>query len=131
MADVYDALTSQRSYRKAWQPKQALEYIISASSSQFDSDLVEKFSHLISIYPDSLVKLSDDSTAVVVKNHTEDIFRPCIRLLESSPLGDKGYEIDLFEDIRYQHLTVATVLGNSDDESFALPSGVISEPNEK
>ena len=132
VADVYDALTSQRSYRKAWQPKESLEYIISASSSQFDSDLVEKFSHLISIYPTgSLVKLSDDSTAVVVKNHTEDIFRPCIRLLESSPLGEKGYEIDLFEDIRYQHLTVATVLGNSDDESFALPYGVISEPNEK
>ena len=129
MADVYDALTSQRSYRKAWHPKEALEYIIAGSDSQFDCDLVKVFSHLISVYPTgALVKLSDGSTAVVVKNHPENIFRPLVRLFEDSPLGERGYEIDLLEDMRYLHLTVSAVLGSSDSEAFELPSfGLSSE----
>ena len=127
VADVYDALTSQRSYRKAWHPKEALEYIIAGSDSQFDFDLVQIFSHLISVYPTgALVKLSDGSTAVVVKNHPENIFRPCIRLLESSPLGEEGYEIDLLEDARYLYLTITSVLGASENESFGLPSSEAS-----
>lgn len=132
VADVYDALTSQRSYRKAWQPKEALEYIMNASNSQFDADLVHRFSHLISIYPTgSIIKLSDGSTAVVVKNHPEDIFRPLIRLLDSSSLGEKGYEIDLLEDIRYKYLTINTVLDACDDGSFELPSGIVSDSSEQ
>ncbi len=123
VADVYDALTSQRSYRKAWHPKEALEYIIAGSDSQFDCELVRVFSHLISVYPTgTLVKLSDGSTAVIVKNHSENIFRPCVRLLEDSPLGQKGYEIDLLEDVRYLYLTISSVLGASDNETFELPS---------
>lgn len=127
VADVYDALTSQRSYRKAWHPKEALEYIIAGSDSQFDCDLVTVFSHLISVYPiGTLVKLSDGSTAVIVKNHTENTFRPYIRLLKDSPLGSKGYEIDLLEDTRYLFVTITSVLGASDDESFGLPVSAAS-----
>lgn len=123
VADVYDALTSQRSYRKAWHPKEALEYIIAGSDSQFDCDLVQVFSHLVCVYPSgTLVKLSDGSTAIVFKNHPENIFRPCVRLLEDSDYGEKGTELNLLEDTRYLHLTVASVLGSSDDESFDLPS---------
>lgn len=122
VADVYDALTSQRSYRKAWHPKEALEYIIAGSDSQFDCDLVQVFSRLICVYPTgAIIKLSDGSTAVVVKNHSENIFRPCVRLLEDSPCGEKGTEIDLLEDTDYLHMTIISVLGASDDESFDLP----------
>ena len=127
VADVYDALTSQRSYRKAWHPKEALEYIIASSDSQFDCELVNIFSHLICVYPTgTLVKLSDDTTAVVVKNHSENVFRPYIRILEPSSLGEKGYEIDLLEDSRYLHLTIASVLSFSDDEFIELPASETS-----
>ncbi|MFB0920127.1 MAG: HD-GYP domain-containing protein [Oscillospiraceae bacterium] len=123
IADVYDALTSQRSYRKAWHPKDALEYIIANSDSQFDCELVREFSQLISVYPTgTLVKLSDGSTAAIVKNHPENIFRPCVRLLEDSSLGEKGCDIDLFEDIRYLSITISSVLGASDSVHFELPS---------
>lgn len=116
VADVYDALTSQRSYRKAWHPKEALEYIIANSDSQFDCELVDVFSHLISVYPTGmLVKLSDGTTAIVVKNHATNVLRPCVRLLEDSPLGEKGSEINLLEDIRYQFLTIDSVMSASDD----------------
>lgn len=123
VADVYDALTSQRSYRKAWHPKEALEYIIAGSDTQFDRELVEPFSHLISVYPaGSLVRLSDGTAAVVVRNDTRDVFRPCVRLLEDSPLGEKGYEIDLLEDIRYRDLTVDSVLSTGDSDFHKLLS---------
>ncbi len=133
IADVYDALTSQRSYRKAWHPKEAIEYIIANSDSQFDCELVRDFSHLISVYPTgALVKLSDGSTAVVVKNHTENIFRPCVRLLEASSLGEKGCEIDLFEDVQYLSITVSSVLGTSNSEDFEIPvSGSLSKVSGK
>ena len=122
VSDVYDALTSQRSYRGAWLPNQAIEYIVAKSDSQFDRDLVGNFMHIVCAYPaGTVVQLSDDSPAVVVKNFSENVLRPQVRLLESTELGPKGAEINLFEDREYFHLTVKAVLG---DANFELTPGV-------
>ena len=43
VADVYDALTSKRSYKEAWDPKQAYDEIVKNSGSQFDSKVIEAF----------------------------------------------------------------------------------------
>ena len=43
VADVYDALTSDRPYRKAWSEEQALEHIRAQSGKHFDPQLVEIF----------------------------------------------------------------------------------------
>jgi PAS domain S-box-containing protein len=43
VADVYDAVTSDRPYRKAWTKEQALKYIREQSGSHFDPNIVEKF----------------------------------------------------------------------------------------
>ena len=43
VADVYDALTSNRPYRKGWPPKRALEYIQEQSGSYFDPKVVDFF----------------------------------------------------------------------------------------
>jgi response regulator RpfG family c-di-GMP phosphodiesterase len=43
VADVWDALTSDRPYRSAWPPEKALEYIRGNSGSHFDPDVVEIF----------------------------------------------------------------------------------------
>ncbi|MEF3272814.1 MAG: HD-GYP domain-containing protein [Chloroflexus sp.] len=40
VADVYDALTSDRPYRTAWSPVQALAYIRAQAGRQFDPDVV-------------------------------------------------------------------------------------------
>jgi HD-GYP domain-containing protein (c-di-GMP phosphodiesterase class II) len=40
VADVFDALTSDRSYKPAWKPRQALEEIEAGAGSQFDPDAV-------------------------------------------------------------------------------------------
>jgi response regulator RpfG family c-di-GMP phosphodiesterase len=45
--DVFDALTSDRPYRKAWSRKEALEYIKKVSGTHFDPQVVELFLDLI------------------------------------------------------------------------------------
>jgi HD-GYP domain-containing protein (c-di-GMP phosphodiesterase class II) len=43
VADVWDALTSDRAYRPAWSAQRALDHIVAGAGSQFDPDCVEAF----------------------------------------------------------------------------------------
>ena len=45
--DVWDALTSDRPYRKAWPYEKALAYIISNSGTNFDPEVVTVFSKMV------------------------------------------------------------------------------------
>lgn len=47
LADVYDALTSDRPYRKAWSKQDSLDYIESQSGRYFDPKLVPEFLKLV------------------------------------------------------------------------------------
>ncbi len=47
VVDVFDALTSDRPYRKAWSENDALEYIAEQSGKHFDPEVVEIFLKLI------------------------------------------------------------------------------------
>ena len=46
IADVWDALTSDRPYRKAWQAERAVEHIHEESGRHFDPAVVEAFTEL-------------------------------------------------------------------------------------
>ncbi len=70
LADVYDALTSERPYRKALPPSEAMEYIMGNSQVHFDPELVKVFSRKVAPYPvGTLVKLSNGMTGLVVENY--------------------------------------------------------------
>lgn len=43
LADVFDALTTERPYKKAWPLDEALDYIKEQSGKHFDPELVDKF----------------------------------------------------------------------------------------
>ncbi len=47
LADVFDALTSERPYKHAWLEHDAVEYVVSESGRHFDPDLVEHFLALL------------------------------------------------------------------------------------
>ena len=49
VADVYDALTSKRSYKQAWKPEIAYDEIVKNSGSQFDEQVVRAFK---AVYPE-------------------------------------------------------------------------------
>ncbi|MFZ5821975.1 MAG: HD domain-containing phosphohydrolase, partial [Chloroflexota bacterium] len=47
VVDVYDALTSDRPYRKAWTKDKTLQYIAEQSGAHFDPQVVERFMQVI------------------------------------------------------------------------------------
>jgi len=47
VADVYDALTSTRSYREAWSHEKALGWMIEQAGSHFDPQVIEAFLRVI------------------------------------------------------------------------------------
>ncbi len=96
IADIYDALTSDRSYRKAFAPSQAIEYIMSLASSKLDIDYVKIFAKKIIPYPvGTLVMLSSGTVAAVQKLNEGFPMRPVVEPIINGQLA--GEEIDLMK----------------------------------
>ena len=114
IADVFDALSSNRSYRKAWSPSKVVDYLTSRAGTQFDPELLPSFLNCVIAYPPGmLVKLSDDSVGVIIKNHQGLPLRPVIRLL--APEARKGQELDLAS--QGLHITVLDMVGDPAEAS--------------
>lgn len=85
VADVFDALISDRPYRKALPPSEAVEYIIGGSELYFDPKIVNVFIERISPYPvGTCVILSNGEKGYVVENQPKCGLRPKIRVLKDS-----------------------------------------------
>jgi len=99
IADVYDALTSDRVYRKAMDLYSAMTIILSGNGKQFNPKLVGVFQHSVGIYPiGSSVHLNTGYTARVIQQN-EGAVRPVIQLLRDNlgkELEDKKV-VDLVE----------------------------------
>src|SRR4051812_12366340 len=85
IADVYDAMRSQRSYQQAHPTDRILAVLKRNEGAQLDQDLVRRFVQLLGIYPPgNLVKLSTNEVAVVLRVHAPDPHRPRVRVLFSA-----------------------------------------------
>lgn len=92
IADVYDAITSERVYKKAQSPNEAIEFLMKNAGSMFQPEYVKAFITYIPVYPKGRnVILSNGKTAVVVENRQQNTLYPVIRLLED------GTTIDMSE----------------------------------
>lgn len=77
IADIYDALTSQRPYRNPSPPSEAIEYIMGGSGTYFDVELVQCFLRRVIPYPlGSHVVLSNGEKASVFKYNGSHPLRP-------------------------------------------------------
>ena len=104
-ADVYDALTSKRPYRRALMPNEAIEHIMANCGSHFDPEVVEAFFRNVEAYPLGVcVKLSDGAQAVVVKNYKENTLRPVVRVISPGPAF--GKILDLLYDKSSLNITI-------------------------
>jgi putative nucleotidyltransferase with HDIG domain len=82
IADVYDAMRSQRVYQPAFPTDRILAVLQRNDGKQFDQHLVRRFVQLVGIYPaGNLVRLDSGEIAVVLKAHAPDPYRPRVRLL--------------------------------------------------
>lgn len=92
VADVYDALTSNRPYRKPMLPAEAAEYLMGNCGSDFDFDIVNAFIHKVEFYPvGTCVELSNGRKYVVVDS--ANALRPVLRSVDSS-----HETVDLYAD---------------------------------
>lgn len=56
VCDIYDALCTDRPYRQAWEPAQALTYLLEQSGRELDPEIVRAFSEMVT---DALVERLD------------------------------------------------------------------------
>ncbi|MBW4083800.1 HD domain-containing phosphohydrolase [Paenibacillus sp. S150] len=97
VADSYDAMTSNRIYKKAMLPHQAVEALYVGSGTLYEQKQLELFRDRVAIYPLGLtVKLSTGESGIVVKIDPAIPHRPVVRVL-SGPEGEPvvPFELDL------------------------------------
>lgn len=102
--DVYDALTSNRVYRPAMLPNEAVEYLFTQSGSHFDPEFVKLFLNHINIYPNGTpVQLSNGLEGVVAKANPHNLQRPVVLALSENGHKLDPYELDLSKEL---HITI-------------------------
>lgn len=111
IADVYDALTSDRPYRRALLPSDAMEYVMGGSNTMFDPVYVRKFTRKVAAYPlGTIVVLSDSTRGIVVKNYEDCCTRPCIRVISENGGRAGARYIDLRDDFNTTSLTIVEIV---------------------
>lgn len=95
VADVYNAMTTTRSYRKAFPPHEVYEYILGLGNTHFEFSAVKAFSKVIMPYPKgSMVRLSDGRVAQVAENSSGHPYLPVVVFLDD----DTNTQVDLYEN---------------------------------
>ncbi|ABO51157.1 metal dependent phosphohydrolase [Desulforamulus reducens MI-1] len=101
MVDMYDALTADRVYRKAFPPQEACEMIAAAGNYFFDFNIIDPFLRNIAPYPlGTFVELSNGCLGVVVEVEKGYPANPTVRvLLDQNKEPTSSYLINLGEKL--------------------------------
>jgi len=101
IADIYDALTADRVYKKRDLPHTAAEYLMCYSSVLFDPDILNVFIRNIAIYPESsVVLLNTGEVGCVVETNKNMSIRPKVKIIarkEGPPIFEP-YVVDLMSN---------------------------------
>jgi putative nucleotidyltransferase with HDIG domain len=82
LADVYDALTSDKSYGRNLPPDKAMAEIFRMRGRAFQPDYAERFIKRLGLYPvGAFVRLTDGVCAVVVDQNPSAPLRPKVRVV--------------------------------------------------
>lgn len=109
ICDNYDAMTSDRPYRKAFSPSEAIEHLMGNAGVMFDPKILEIFIKKIVPYPvGTKVDLSNGKKGIVIENFPNSYVRPKIQIIPED--GDESDNLiyDLCND---QTLLNVTVIG--------------------
>lgn len=119
VCDVYDAITSDRAYKKAWDPAEALRKMAEWSQGQFDPPIFQAFVKSVGIYPvGSLVKLKSGRLGVVVEQSEKSLLTPTIKVFFSTRANSRipPELIDLSH-----HQEGESIVGREDPATWNFP----------
>lgn len=84
ICDVYDAVTSERAYKKPWEPANTIREM-AKWDGHFDKQIFNTFVKSVGIYPiGSLVRLSSQRLAVVIEPGKESLLTPKVKVFFST-----------------------------------------------
>lgn len=101
VADVYDALSTNRCYRRKWPTNKIVDFLVQHSGTQFDPEILGSLIKKIAIYPNgSEVKLSDGTYALVFAQNPSAPQRPIVKVIkDSNGLSIEPYFIDMMKEL--------------------------------
>ena len=110
IADVYDALTSDRVYKKKIFPHEAIEYLISMGNHDFDYTIVKKFVQYVASYPiGTMVLLNSGIKGIICGNDKNYPNRPKVKCMLDQNGKEMKYKTEL-ELIDHPSVTIVKVL---------------------
>jgi HD-GYP domain-containing protein (c-di-GMP phosphodiesterase class II) len=96
VADVYDAITSERSYARARPPHEGVRAIADGAGTLFDPDVATAFARLVPPFPPGdEIRLTDGRHGIVVSVPEKELDRPVVRVIDGP---DAPYEIALVRE---------------------------------
>ena len=121
VADVYEAMTSDRPQRRAVLPEAVYAFMMEKRGTLFDGDMVEALFKRVALYPTgTILSLWGGYVAVVVRQDPRSNVRPFVRIV-SGPGILKATDIPLYDR---PELTVNLILDDYPPETRRL---VLSE----
>jgi len=123
VCDVYDAVTSDRPYKKGWDPAEAIKRMAEFRTGHFDETVFQAFVKTIGIYPTgSLVRLKSGRLAVVTDQSDKSLLTPKVKVffstkskgpikMEVIDLGRSQDGIEGLEDIAKWGFDLKKVMG--------------------
>ena len=90
ICDVYDAVTSDRPYKKAWEAAYAIQRMVEWRGNHFDPMVFNAFVKSVGIYPvGSLVRLRSGRLAVVMQHTPGALLTPTVKVFFSISSGTR------------------------------------------
>ncbi|OCL25252.1 hypothetical protein U472_12900 [Orenia metallireducens] len=106
ITDVFDALTSDRCYRKKWSINKTIDFLIANANSHFDINILNTFIQKTPLYPNgTLVKLSNGAVAVVKEQNKSFPLRPIVKIIKDS-LGNRLKEPYILNLLEVTNITI-------------------------
>ena len=84
ICDSFEALTHNRSFRKAYHPGDAMKIIIDGKVTHYDKEVLRAMIESVSIFPvGSLVQLNTNSIAEVIRSVSNSPLRPIVQIVDA------------------------------------------------
>jgi putative nucleotidyltransferase with HDIG domain len=82
IADVYEAMTANRSYRRAQSVNRAVSVLLEGAGTQFDPLMLKLFFSTVGVFPPgSTVRLKSGELAVVIEPNEDNPFHPKVQII--------------------------------------------------